>query len=97
MSSSEQRSGLEIPIGVKPKDIMKSLMLGHGYNWIVITEKPILVAYGEPTAGEMPELLITGDRSMVVACSDTVYVSRIQHVLSMLQRQSHRVNFSKEV
>ncbi|TFG34593.1 hypothetical protein EU527_02495 [Candidatus Thorarchaeota archaeon] len=97
MHLSEQRSGILIPEGVNPKDIIESLTIGHGYKWIILTEQPILVAYGEPSVGDMPELLLTGDKSIVVAGSNSAYVSRIRSVLEMLQRQAHRINFSKEV
>jgi organic radical activating enzyme len=44
----------------------------------------------------MPELLLTGEKSMVIAGGDPVYVERIRSILEMLQRQSHRVCFSEE-
>lgn len=97
MHLSEQRSGLEIPEGVNPRDIIKSLTLGHSYRWVILTEEPILIAYGASTVSDMPELLLTGNTSMVVAGSNPVYVSRIRSVLEMLQRQAHRIDFSKEV
>jgi hypothetical protein len=88
MSPSEIRSGLEIPHGVTPEDIMRSLELGHGYKWTVLTRSPLLVAHGNPTLGNMPELLMTGNRSIVVAGGDPAYVNRIRQVLEMLQRHS---------
>ncbi len=98
MHSSEERSGIEIPDGVRPEAIMSSLTLGHGYRWTVLTRHPLLIAHGAPSlgSGNMPELLITSHRSMVVAGGDPVYVERIRQVLEMLQRQSHRVHFMKE-
>ncbi|MHA1135883.1 MAG: hypothetical protein ACTSSE_05295 [Candidatus Thorarchaeota archaeon] len=96
MQSHEQRSGVEIPQGVKPDDIMRSLAIGHGYIWTVLTKKPLLIAHGAPTLGNMPELLLTGNKPMIVAGGDVIYVERIRNVLEMLQRQSHRVQFSKE-
>ena len=96
MQSHEQRSGVEIPQGVKPDDIMRSLAIGHGYIWTVLTKKPLLIAHGAPTLGNMPELLLTGNKPMIVAGGDAIYVDRIRNVLEMLQRQSHRVQFTKE-
>jgi len=98
MHSSEERSGIEIPDSVRPEVIMTSLTLGHGYRWTVLTRHPLLIAHGAPSlgSGNMPELLITGERSMVVAGGDAVYVERIRRVLEMLQRQSHRVRFLRE-
>jgi hypothetical protein len=96
MQSHEQRSGVEIPQGVKPDDIMRSLAIGHGYVWTVLTRKPLLIAHGAPTLGNMPELLLTGNKPMIVAGGDAIYVDRIQNILEMLQRQSHRVQFTKE-
>jgi hypothetical protein len=89
--SKDHRSGVEIPIGVKPEDIMKSLEIGHGYKWTVLIRKPLIVAHGAPTLGNMPELLLTGERSLVVAGGDSVYVERIQQILGMLQRHSQRM------
>ena len=93
----DQRIGLEIPEQVNVKEFMRSLVIGHGYRWTILTEHPILIAFGETIVGDMPELLITGDKSVVVSGGNSVYVSRIKSVLEMLQRQAHRVSFSKEV
>ncbi|MFX1560155.1 MAG: hypothetical protein ACFFBL_06185 [Promethearchaeota archaeon] len=92
----ELRSGLEIPSGVKPEDIMRSLEHGHGYKWTVLTRRPILVAHGNPTLGNMPELLLTGNRSMVIAGGDPAYVGRLRQVLDMLQRHSQRIITKQE-
>lgn len=97
MQSHEPRSGVEIPDGVKVDDIMRSLAIGHGYKWTILTREPLLVAHGAPTiVGDMPELLLTGTKPMVVSGGDIVYVERIRNVLEMLLRQSHRVQFTKE-
>ena len=91
MYHNEMRSGIEIPPGVKPEEIMRSLELGHGYKWTVLTRQPLLVAHGNPTLGNMPELLMTGNRSIIVAGGDPAYVDRLRQVLEMLQRHSHRL------
>lgn len=96
MQLHEQRTGVEIPPGVKTSDIMRALEIGHGYKWIILTRHPILVAHGTPTIGNMPELLLTGSKPLVVSGGDEAYVERIRNVLQMLQRQSHRVQFTKE-
>ncbi|TFG28965.1 hypothetical protein EU528_10445 [Candidatus Thorarchaeota archaeon] len=96
MQSHEKRVGVEIPSGVKVDDIMRSLAIGHGYKWTVLTKQPLLIAYGAPTIGNMPELLLTGTKPIVVAGGDAVYVERIRNILEMLQRQSHRVQFTRE-
>jgi hypothetical protein len=85
---NEHRSGVEIPFGVSPEDIMTSLEIGHGYKWIVLVRRPVIVAHGAPTLGNMPELLMTGYRSLIVSGGDPAYVDRIRQVLAMLQRQS---------
>lgn len=90
MHQHEHRAGVEIPFGVKPEDIMRTLEIGHGYKWIVLVRQPVVIAHGTPTIGNMPELLMTGDHSMIVAGGDPAYVDRIRQVLVMLQRQSHR-------
>lgn len=91
MYHNDMRSGIEIPPGVKPEEIMRSLELGHGYKWTVLTRQPLLVAHGNPTLGNMPELLMTGNRSIIVAGGDPAYVDRLRQVLEMLQRHSHRL------
>jgi len=96
MQSHEQRAGIEIPDGVKVDDIMRSLEIGHGYKWTVLTRKPLLIAHGQPTIGNMPEILITGSKPMVIAGGDVVYVERISKILEMIQRQAHRVQFTSE-
>jgi hypothetical protein len=96
MQSHNQRTGVEIPEGVKVNDIMRSLAIGHGYKWTILTKKPLIIAYGAPTIGNMPELLLTGTKPIVVAGGEAVYVERIRNILEMLLRQSHRVQFSKE-
>ncbi len=98
MSSSEQRSGIEIPEGVSPEAIMSFLEVGHNYRWTVLTRLPLLVAHGAPAlgTGNMPEILLAGNRSMIIAGGDTAYVERIRHVLEMLKRQSQRMIFTKE-
>ena len=96
MYPEETRTGLEIPPGVRPDDIMRSLELGHGYKWTVLTREPLLVAHGNPTLGNMPELLMTGTESLVVAGGDAVYVDRIRQVLDMLQRHSQNMVVRRE-
>ena len=96
MYHSELRSGLEIPSGVKPEDIMRSLELGHGYKWVVLVRRPLLVAHGFPTVGNMPELLMTGNRSIVVAGGDPAYVDRLKQVLDILYRHSQRLVVKQE-
>jgi len=96
MQSHDQRVGIEIPNGVKVDDIMRSLEIGHGYKWTILTRKPLLIAHGQPTQGNMPEILLTGNKPMVVAGGDVAYTERIRNVLEMLQRQSHRVQFTQE-
>lgn len=96
MYLNEPRSGLEIPLGVKPEDIMRFLELGHGYIWTVLIRQPVLVAHGKPTLGNMPELLMMGNRSIVVAGGEEVYVDRIRQVLDMLQRQFQQLIHREE-
>ena len=96
MYPSELRSGLEIPHGVKSEDIMRALELGHGYKWTVLTRRPLLVAHGNPTLGNMPELLMTGSRSIVIAGGEPAYVDRLKQVLEMLQRHVERLTSKTE-
>ena len=90
MYQHEHRAGVEIPFGVRLDDIRRSLEIGHGYKWIVLVRQPVIVAHGTPTLGNMPEILMTGDRSLIIAGGDPAYVERIRQVLAILQRQSQR-------
>ncbi|MFW9808790.1 MAG: hypothetical protein ACFFE6_05335 [Candidatus Thorarchaeota archaeon] len=96
MHPPEMRYSLEIPNGVKSEDIMRSLELGHGYKWTILIRSPLLVAHGNPTLGNMPELLMTGNRSLVIAGEDPVYVDRLRKILNMLQRYSLNFIMRKE-
>jgi hypothetical protein len=80
---------VEIPFNVREEDIMRSLEMGHGYKWTVLIRQPVIVAHGAPTIGNMPELLMAGDRTLIVDGGDPAYVERIRQVLAMLQRQTH--------
>lgn len=96
MHQHEHRAGVEIPFGVRPEDIMKTLEIGHRYKWIVLVRQPVIVAHGASTLGNMPELLMTGDRSLIIAGGDPAYVERIRQVLAILQKQSHRSTIRPE-
>lgn len=96
MYSNEKRCSVQIPKGVNLDSIMSSLEMGHGYHWTVLTRQPLLVAHGATIVGNMPELLLAGNETMIVAGGDAAYFERIRDVLDMLQRQSNRVRFSKE-
>jgi hypothetical protein len=77
---------VEIPFNVRDEDIMQSLDMGHGYKWTVLIRQPVIIAHGAPTIGNMPELLITGDRTLIIEGGDPAYVERIRQVLAILQR-----------
>jgi len=82
------RTGLDLPRGVKPQTVMDALQKGHGYQWIVLCRSPVLIAYGAPSHGEnLPELLLTGNRTLVMAGGGPVYAERFRRVLEILQRQ----------
>jgi hypothetical protein len=84
----DYRSGVEIPFGVSYEEIMRFLEIGHGYSWTVLIREPVTIAHGKPTIGNMPELLMTGDRTLIIAGGNPAYVERIRQVLAMLQRQT---------
>ncbi|MFX1482635.1 MAG: hypothetical protein ACFFCP_05530 [Promethearchaeota archaeon] len=96
MYSKDYRSGMEIPYGVSPEDIMRTLEIGHGYRWLILTRQPLIVAHGTPTLGNMPEILITGSRTLVISGENPAYVERIRQVLVMLQRHSPQIAVRKE-
>lgn len=85
---------MEIPFDVSEEDIMRALEIGHGYKWTVLIKHPVVVAHGAPTIGNMPELLMSGDCTLIVDGGDPAYVERLRQVLTMLQRhsQSHIAN-----
>ncbi|MFX1370040.1 MAG: hypothetical protein ACFFAY_15715 [Promethearchaeota archaeon] len=67
---------------------MQSLELGHGYSWRILVKSPALIAHGSPSHGNMPELLLIADRTLVLDGGDPAYAARIKSVLAMLSRQS---------
>ena len=69
---------------------MRSLEIGHGYSWRILVRTPAIVAHGTPSHGNMPELLLLADRTLVLAGGDAVYAPRIESVLAMLCRQAER-------
>jgi succinyl-CoA synthetase alpha subunit len=87
MLRSGDRIAIELPFGVTPEAVMHSLEIGHGYNWLVLTKSPTLVAHGSSDLGNMPEILLIGGNLLIVSGSDTVYAERLQRVLEMLRRQ----------
>jgi hypothetical protein len=91
MLKSGDRIAIELPVGVTQDSVMQSLEIGHGYNWLVLTKSPALVAHGSSELGSMPEVLIVGDNLLIVSGSDMVYAERLQRVLEMLRRQVNSV------
>jgi len=90
-SEAGDRIGLKIPNGVTSESLMRTLELGHGYSWRVLVRDPALVAHGAPSHGNMPEVLLLGGRTLIVAGGDAAYANRIESVLAMLTRQSKRI------
>ncbi|MFW9861186.1 MAG: hypothetical protein ACFFEX_09815 [Candidatus Thorarchaeota archaeon] len=87
MLKSGDRIAIELPFGVTHEAVMHSLEIGHGYNWLVLTKSPTLVAHGSSDLGNMPEILLVGEHLLLVSESDFVYAERLQRVLEMLRRQ----------
>ncbi|MFW9888746.1 MAG: hypothetical protein ACFFER_11210 [Candidatus Thorarchaeota archaeon] len=87
MLKSGDRMAIELPFGVTHEAVMHSLGIGHGYNWLVLTKSPTLVAHGSSDFGNMPEILLVGENLLLVSGLDTVYAKRLQRVLEMLGRQ----------
>jgi hypothetical protein len=87
MLKSGDRIAIELPVGVTQESVMHSLEMGHGYNWIVLTKSPALVAHGSSELDNMPEILLIGEKILIISGSDTVYAERLQRVLEMLKRQ----------
>ncbi|MHA2118673.1 MAG: hypothetical protein ACW98J_07115, partial [Candidatus Thorarchaeota archaeon] len=53
---------------------------------------PALVAHGSSDLGNMPEILLIGEKILIISGSDTVYAERLQRVLEMLKRQIKSVS-----
>ncbi|MFW9846182.1 MAG: hypothetical protein ACFFD6_05515 [Candidatus Thorarchaeota archaeon] len=90
MIKSDERTAMKLPMGVTPESLMASLELGHGYIWKNLTRTPIQVIYGSSSRGNLPEILILGEHTLLLSVGDDVYADRIQSILEMLNRQSHR-------
>jgi hypothetical protein len=86
LSMLNERIELRIPSTVQPVQVMEILQLGHSYSWIVLAREPVLLAYGAPSIGNMPELFVIGESTLLLAGGEEAYVDRIQHVIDMLQR-----------
>jgi hypothetical protein len=88
------RTGLKIPDGVTSESLMQTLKLGHGYRWRILVKDPAIIAHGATVHGNMPEVLLLGGRTLVIAGGDSAYAARIETVLAMLNRQSQRIQQS---
>lgn len=95
-SPSSERTGLALPRNVKPQLVMDALTKGHGYQWIVLARNPMLLAYGEPPSGNMPQLLFTGNTTLVVAFGDPAYVHRLRRMLEILEQQEEKQLMAQE-
>jgi hypothetical protein len=91
MLKSGDRIAIELPFGVTHDAVMHSLEIGHGYNWLVLTKNPTLVAHGSSDLGNMPEILLVGENLLLVSGIDTVYAERLHRVLEMLRRQTKSI------
>jgi hypothetical protein len=76
--------------------VMNALAKGHGYQWLVLARRPVLLAYGEPALGDMPQLLFAGRATLVVADGDPAYVGRLRRMLEILERQEEKQIGAKE-
>jgi len=75
---------------------MDALTKGHGYQWLAIAKRPILLVYGETSSGEMPQLLLTGNTTLVVSGGDGAYIERLRRMLEILERQEERELLAQE-
>ena len=72
-----------IPIGLKTEIVMKSLSIGHGYDWLVLVHEPVLVASGIPIADNLPELFLI-HRMLWIRREDIHHLTRLEHTLERL-------------
>ena len=72
-----------IPKGLKIEDVMKSLSIGHGYDWLVLVREPVLVAGGIPITEILPELLLV-HRKLWILKEDAHHLERLEHTLDRL-------------
>ena len=72
-----------IPKGLKIEDVMKSLSIGHGYEWLVLVREPVLVASSLPITDILPELFLV-HRKLWILREDTHHLERLEHTLNRL-------------
>lgn len=75
---------------------MDALTKGHGYQWITLARRPVLLVYGEATSQEMPQLLFTGNTTLVVSSADPAYVERLRRMLQVLDQQEEKQFLAQE-
>lgn len=91
-----ERTGLTLPKDVKPEMVIDALAKGHGYKWMILARHPILLAYGEPALGDMPQLLFTSRTTLIVSEGDPIYVERLRRLLEILGRQEENQTALRE-
>jgi hypothetical protein len=75
---------------------MDALTKGHGYQWIVLARRPALLVYGEAASQELPQLLFTGNSTLVVSSVDPAYVDRLRRILQVLEQQEEKQLLAQE-
>jgi hypothetical protein len=69
---------------------MEALTKGHGYTWLVLARRPALLVYGEASSRELPQLLFTGNSTLVVASANSGYIPRLRRIMEILQQQEEK-------
>jgi hypothetical protein len=74
---------IPFPIGLDTTTMMRSHEIGHGFEWLVLQEHPVLVAYGM-TSTNVPQMLLV-HRTVWIHKKDDNFLERIQHVFDRLR------------
>ena len=78
---------LDLPMRVRPSEVMDFLRRGHGYTWKTISKDPVLMVLGHPSKKDHPEVVLM-DSSLVVSSSDENMWNRMTRMLEVLERQA---------
>ena len=74
---------IQVPSGLSIETLMRSFEIGHGYKWLILDRKPVLIVSGIPSNDFMPELFLV-KRTLWIRYEDSEHKDRLEHTLKRL-------------
>ena len=74
---------IQIPEGLDIEKLMRNLMIGHQYEWLILVRDPVLVASGIAKSGSMPELMLVR-RTLWIREEDRGYIKQLEHLFKII-------------